>query len=261
MAAEKKSKRSKAMRKIRVQDFIIDYPRVQRRKPSKAKIMEIVDNFDERWLGVFHANQREDGTISLLDGQRRRAALIAMGREEYRVQTELHYGLSISEEAAMFRKLNAQRQVGSIPDFLNGVTEGDPKIVQIVDVCREHGWEVGEHQTASSTNSVIGLMRAWDRDGTGEILGLTLSTLNKSFGRDRRTTSGNLLKGCSLFITGVDGKLAQDRLVRNIKKRFQRPDLLIKQGREYAHIEECSTERGIAHIIEKTYRIGCRRKG
>src|SRR4051794_33828172 len=91
----------------RVGELTVDQ-RYQRALNAR-RVKKIANEFDPYSVGMLIVSDRGDGTKVVLDGQTRRAALVAMGWEDQMVPCYVYVGLSVEEEARIFRTLNQDR--------------------------------------------------------------------------------------------------------------------------------------------------------
>jgi hypothetical protein len=232
-------------------DKLTVYPEVQRIPPTKKLVKEIADNLDISALGTFHVSQRSDGTFSLLDGQRRKLALQMRGMGNYRVNALIYVGLTVAQEARMFRRLNTSRQVGAFDDFDKGVTEGDERDIGILKVMAKISWEVSRANKPGKCACVKSLRRVWDHDGNGSLLARTVTVLDGAFGRDKNTMSGSLVEGLAKCLAG--SFIEQEAMIEKLRARHASPISLISVARARAQIERGSLRDNIAYIIEKIF--------
>lgn len=83
---------------VRVRDVLID-PSYQR-DINPAKVAAIVKNFNPRRLGPIDVSRRDDGHDYAFDGQHRLEVARRLGQEV--VPANIHFGLTVEEEAALF---------------------------------------------------------------------------------------------------------------------------------------------------------------
>src|SRR5438094_4558254 len=74
----------------------------------------LAQNWDDRMLGVMTASERSDGSVWLLEGQHRSAALVAVGLGERRVPVIVFKNLSLKEEADIYLGRNTAKQQTSL---------------------------------------------------------------------------------------------------------------------------------------------------
>jgi hypothetical protein len=238
-------------KQIAVSEMVI-YPEVQRDPPSKKMVEEITRAFNPSALGTMHVSQRADGTLSVMDGQRRRAALEAMGLSHYRVNCLVYTGLTVAQEAALFRLLNRQRIVSLADDYSKGVVAGDERDVGIEKTMAKLQWKVSRGTGPGLAACVKPLRTLWDYDGNGALLNRTVTALNAAFGRDKGTMCSSLVAGMGKFLAN-DGSVDQDVLADKLKAKFSSPVTVVTLARQRQDIDGGSLASAVAKIIQSTY--------
>lgn len=190
---------------VRLGDLVID-KRVQRAELRPATIREIRKDFDLSSVGPLTSSLRDSGEHVLIDGAHRVFVLSELYGEDYKHPSEIHVGLSLVDEAKLFRRKNRQRPP-SILDIHNvAITEGDPRAVAIKTAVEEHGWTVG---TSAGQISAIGALQ-WIYDEAGErysegfgaqLLSNTIAVLTGAWGRDdAKAMNQNVLKATAMVL-------------------------------------------------------------
>ena len=108
------------------------------RNINDKMVKDIVSKFDPNALGVFVTNIRNDGTISLIDGNHRAKALRNMKRGDMIVDCVQFEGLTEAEEAKLFATLNKQLVMHATERFHALVIAGDEDANLIAKMLREH---------------------------------------------------------------------------------------------------------------------------
>lgn len=145
--------------RVRLDELVVD-PRIQR-PPVIVEINKIAKEFDERALGTLTLSARPDGKgdyiYVILDGQQRRLGAIKAGFTGT-VRAEVHYGLSLQEEARLFRLLNFRRAVQPIVLFKNALLEGDPDALTVQQILDDLGIPFGTPRGYSGAKASVRLV-------------------------------------------------------------------------------------------------------
>jgi hypothetical protein len=130
-------------------------PRAQR-KLDPRRVNAIVGKFQPDSLGTPAVSRRPDGTIVAVDGQHRIAALVAKGLGEIPLPCQVYEGLTVAQEAALFRRLNDSKNITTADGFRIAVTEGDAVAIQAERRLRVLGWtmEQGRKNTMRSLSTI-----------------------------------------------------------------------------------------------------------
>jgi hypothetical protein len=140
-------------RRIKPADVTTD-PRAQRRLDNR-RVGKIAGDFRPASFGVPAVSVRADGTTVWLDGQHRGAALCAIGRGTVGIDCQVYEGLTLAEEAELFRQLNDSKSLTARDLFRISVTAKDPAAVaanRALEIC---GWtvEAGKKNTMGAVST------------------------------------------------------------------------------------------------------------
>lgn len=237
-------------------DKLTVYQEVQRIPPTKKLVKDIASKMDYGSLGVFHVSHRDDGTYSLIDGQRRKLALESLGLGSHKVDAMLYTGLSVAQEAALFRTLNRSRVVCSFDDFEKGVTAGDERDVGISKILSKIRWQAYRSTGPGKCSCVVSLRKVWDKDGNGTLLLRCLTALDSAFGRDKHTMSGSHVEGMASYLAAND--VDPTTLVEKLRSKYGSPLTLHMAARSRRDVEGGSMSANVREIIARV--MGSRKR-
>lgn len=179
---------------VRPADVTTD-ERAQRALDAK-RVRDIAARLSHEALGIPAVSRRADGSQVWIDGQTRGNALIAAGQGNRVITCQVYEGLTVAEEAALFRQLNDSKAITSADQYRIAVTEGDKIACESEKVLRLAGWSMhpGRVNTMKALNT---LYVCWERDEMATKRALT--TLAMAWGPT--TISGNMvfLRGMWMF--------------------------------------------------------------
>ncbi len=149
------------------------------RDPIQTHIDFLTRNWDQDIMGPLLASRRANGKHYLLDGQHRIGALKKLGKGKYLVPALVYEGLSVADEARIYRKYNKDRRQPSPSDnFRALVREGDPKAVAIKKVLDDLDLELNSFgNTQRDVKCVANVIAIYNKMGAAG-LDATLSTVN-----------------------------------------------------------------------------------
>jgi hypothetical protein len=235
----------------KVGDLWVD-PNVQRTL-RKARVTKIADEFQASALGVLTTSYRSPKRIHIIDGQHRYRAAEAAAYTGV-IQTMEYKGLTVPEEAALFRLLNTTEKVSRVDQFLVACVEQDPAAVHLAAILSEHGWEISSNSAEGRLTAVAALERVYAMDPNAAKA--TLHVLTKAYGRRPAAVQGSLLVGLgrvfAKYGTGADG-VNLDDLSDRLSKVPGGPDGLLgnARGQKLTRTGDLSTQ--VARIVVDLY--------
>lgn len=176
-------------------DLVID-PNVQRTL-KKSRVNTMAAAFDPLALGVLTTSWRTAKNIHIIDGMHRYRTCETVGYTGI-IQTMEYRGLTIPQEAALFRKLNATEKVNRIDQFLVACVEQDPKALALALVLAEHGWEVSSSTAEGRITAIASLERVYDLDP--DAARATVNVITEAFGHRPAGVQGSMVEGLGRFI-------------------------------------------------------------
>lgn len=241
-----------SVRLIQVKDLVV-YQKVQRCAPSKNAVKRLADVFDLAAVGVLTVSVRRDGSLSLIDGQLRAATMTHLGMSDQKVQCNVYAGLTESQEAALFRRINKTRLVSVFDDFDKGVVEGDRMCLTIANICKSFGLYVGKTKTMGSITCVGALTKSFMIDGNGEALQTAIKVMTTVFPNNTDALSGILVFGVSLFIAADHPNI--DTLISKVRSKFSHPTRIVTQARQLREVGAVNgtVASAVAGIMSKCY--------
>ena len=238
---------------LRPDEVLVDRDHWVQRVFNETHARRIAKEYSPALFGLGHVSLRGDGCYYLMDGQHRCFAAIASKHGAVPVPFQVHRGLSIEQEAAMFRKLNANKlNVNAFSMFKTGVTANNPICVEVDRIVKSFGLSVGMGGSEGTVSAVAALLELYEgkvrsvekkqKQSTelpkSHLLTRTLTVLTQAWGRDRTAFDGVLLKSVAAFIYKHDTKMEGGKLARALAKNESPVRLIgkIKSVRETMRI-------------------------
>lgn len=238
------------LRRVRPVDVITDH-RAQRALDMK-RVNGMAGDFREESFGVPAVSQRADGTYAVIDGQHRFATMREMGRGNATVMCQVYCGLTLAEEAQLFRELNDSKQLTAADIFRIAVTEGDPIAVAANGALETYGW-TKDPKRKNSLRALSTLALLWERDAV--ITRATLRVLAQAWGPTPVTGSATALKGLWAVLfryRDLRPPVDHDRLVLCLAKQGQAAQFLAR-ARGNAAGRGIAVNDGLADIVVNAY--------
>lgn len=157
--------------------------------------MEIAEEFDLAVAGALTVSYR-DGKHWIVDGQHRRLAAQHCGIETMRCQ--VHYDLSLEDEAALFSLKNTFKKIPTLQDFKVRLLAGDPVCVTVSAVLERHNLKM----TGAGVNSVGAVRQVMDivENYGEETLDAALEVADRAWKRSKHSWDGVVLTGLGVLI-------------------------------------------------------------
>jgi len=242
------------MQERKVGDLWVD-PNVQR-SLRKARVTAMAGDFRPDALGVLTTSRREGKRIHIIDGQHRYRAAEAAAFLGV-IQTMEYRGLTIPEEAALFRLLNKTEKVSRVDQFLISCVEQDPASVRLAGFLAAHGWAVGASATESRLSAIASLERVYAR--SPEAADGTLAVLTVAYGHIPTAVQGSLIEGVGRMLARYGQDVNLTLLAKRLSSLPGGPNALLgnARGRNVARTGNLSSQ--VAQIItNEVYNKGLR---
>lgn len=223
--------------------------RVQRPLDPR-RVTDLVNDWDDNALDVPKVSQRTGGEVIWLDGQHRGAALVRMGRGEQSIEMLVYRGLTLAEEAALFRALNTSKRLSPLDLFAVALTEEDTTAWQCQGILDRLGLKPASGLKNSFT-AVNTLWKLVERDC--EATEMAMNLLVRAWGPVREAVDGRLVAGASEFVIRRGTVLNLDGLREKLAKEPGGPSAFIGRARSLAQVSGTSVPDGVAEILTNLY--------
>lgn len=153
------------------------------REVRDYRVDALVSSFDPDRLGHPVLNFRS-GRYFIMDGQHRIAAVkrwIGAGWEDSTIECQVFRGLSESDEAEMFLRLNDTLNVSAFDKFKKAVAAGRPTENAIDAAVLAQGLHISKRKTPGSVSAVSALVKVFKRSDAAT-LGRALRIIRDAYG-------------------------------------------------------------------------------
>lgn len=246
-----------ALEPVTWSEMVID-SRVQRIL-DRVRVENMALDWNPNAAGTPTISRRLDGALILLDGQHRRAAAMAIGSGREQVSCKVFRGLTIEQEAALFKLLNNTKQPSAIDLHRVAVVAGDARAMEIDKVVRGVGLEVktGGAHALRAIRSVYKI-----HDASPEAAHRTLLILVGAFGgptdRGGIAVDSRLVEGLGLVMRAHGDLVDIERMSMKLAKQSGGAGGLIAAGRALANIRRFTVAHAVADIAIETYNVNRR---
>lgn len=232
-------------------DQITTDPRIQR-PLDHNRVTAIVTSFKESALGLPLISRRADGTMVCLDGQTRIAVLRRKNLGAVPRQMQVHSGLTLPEEAELFRLHNDSKNLTPQARFRAALIEGAPAEKAADALLNKTGWtsEIGKSNT---WRAVVALTLAVQRDVVSAERALLV--IGGAWGVHTKHSSSDVFRGFSnmLFRYGDSVNIVQlaERLAKEGPMQH-----FVGRYRTNAHVRRIAAADSAADVAVGVYNYG-----
>lgn len=189
------------------------------RELDNARARKMAETWDRRLAGILEVSDRgEDATprYAIVDGQHRWAAARKLDPPPALV-ANVHSGLTLADEAALFDKLNRQRKQPTTWDHWRARrAANDQLVIAIENVALKHEMRVHEQSGKDGVITCVSTLEKIAKSDAGlDLLDATLNLINRSWGTQREAYDSPIVLGMAMVIStfGADRRLDGQRLV------------------------------------------------
>lgn len=207
---------SKVEREARLRWVPIEKMRVSptaQRGLNPARVDRIASDFDPEHLGTPTVNQRADGHFYVLDGQHRIEALRQIGWGDQQVQCWTYVGLTETEEAEKFDRLNDTLTVSAFDRFKVRVAAGRAAETDIDRTVRAQGLVISKDKVPGAIRAVGTLSKVYARSDA-VTLGRALRIVRDAYGDAGLEAA--VIEGMGHLCQRYNGSLDDDVVVRRL---------------------------------------------
>lgn len=193
-------------------------PGVRTQREVTPERIKKLKPFDPNVAGVIVVNRRDaadGGGDYCVDGWGRCNSAMEEGVTHLRA--EIHHGLSIAHEGALFRIKNDSKAVTVLEKYLVGLTEGESVATHTKAILDKHGLEMGG-AGPDNVGSVAAILKVTKTYGP-QALDYALALSEATWGRDAVTWDGSIIGGLGRFYAEHSAQLVR---VSDIAPKFEK---------------------------------------
>jgi hypothetical protein len=227
--------------------------RVQRGLDTR-RVDKIAEDFNRDAVGVLIVSHRDDGTYHVVDGQTRVAAMRKLNLGTEKVQCFVHEGLSLPQEAALFRYHNDSKKTQPITNFMMKVIEREPAAVEMSTILAKHGWQVTGATGRGCFAAVAALEWVYDganlgKPGGGKACDDVIAVITNAFGHHPDGVRAELVRGLGLVVLRYGDDLDLRRLIVDLAKHDGGAIGVIGDARQLRKIRSCRIADAMAEVL------------
>lgn len=233
-------------------DMVLD-SRVQRTL-ELPRVKKMAEEFDPAVLGVLVLSRRADGGLYIVDGQHRAEAARAAGKAHTAVEVSIHEGLTLAEEAHLFRLLNATKAPSAITRFRVRLVEGEEVATHIDKIIHPWGWKVSTPGTGSiSAVGTLEMVNGFDPDADRGVLHQTIGTITGAWGLVAEGVASPVLGGIGVLMNRYAETVNVKELAKTITRKWSDPVSLGSQGKNWKVTRGGRLSYCVAEILHQEY--------
>jgi hypothetical protein len=244
--------KSPVNKQLRVDHLGVD-PKVQR-TVDPGRVRKIAENLNLDALGTIIVSARDDGTYHVVDGQHRAEAMKQLGFGNEVMDCKVFSGLTLAEEAALFRLYNDTRQVRPVIKFVIRVIEGDETAVLLNSILEDHGWRVTGASGKGFFLAVGALEKVYNGGtrfdgGNAAACETLIDVLTSAWGHNADAVRAELIEGIGLVILQYGDTLDLRKLTVELGRHEGGPIGVIGDARQLRKLRSCRVGDAMAEVI------------
>lgn len=179
---------------------------------NQARVDRLAAELDFEQLGTPTVNFRDERWF-VIDGQHRVSALIQIGYGDQQIQCWAYRGLTGTEEAEKFLRLNDILTVNAFAKFKVSIQAGREEECAIDQIVRSAGLRISQDRSEGAVSAVNTLLRAYRRGGP-ESLARALCIIRDAYGD--AGLEGSVIDGIGLLCHRYGADLTDERAVKTL---------------------------------------------
>lgn len=187
---------------------------VAQRALNPAWVDRLTQDFNPDVMGMLHVSHR-DGWHYVVDGQHRRAAAIQWIGSDQSVMCHIYEGLSASDEANLFLRLNSVKSQSPMSKYKVALTAGRPAEVDIDRIVRSSGLVIGTSKQLEEITCVTALLNTYQRSGPAG-LAFALRVIRDAYGYDG--FNRDIISALGLIKDRYGDGINEEKLVMRLQK-------------------------------------------
>jgi hypothetical protein len=212
----------------------------------------MVANMDLDAIGSLCLSLRSDGSYACIDGQHRVEMLRAYGGfETTEVQSEVYKGLTVAEEAAMFRLRNNRIPVSRLGLYHARLAEKDPGALGIQKILSNLGWKVSIGKGDGIVRAIETIEAIYAKDPGA--LAKVITTITKAWGNNSAGGQRGIIAGLGLIYLRYGDQIDVNNFAERLASMPGGPDTLAGRARGLRDHYRSSLPQAMAELLVGEY--------
>lgn len=249
--------RKPKVKSIRPSELTVD--ETIQRPLNEVRVRQISRDFMLHAVGTVCVSQREGGELIVIDGRHRTEAMKRNGLDNY-INAEVFEGLTLADEAALFRVRNNTEKVGFMDRFRVRLIEGDEIALGVQELAKKLGWGVvGNDTDLPQIQSVKKLESIYRNDPI--VAEWVLRIVTETWNHDVQSVDHRILGGLDMFLRRYWGDVIPEEVSTKLAARHTKPNDLIDRAQQIYAIWRTSVSSGVAELTTEAYNVNRRSGG
>jgi len=240
---------------IKAGDLEVDHRYQRDVKPTRLK--QLADALDLDAIGEITVSERKDASLVIIDGQHRVAALKERGLSDWPCSCRVYCGLTLRQEALLFRKLNNTKKPSIWDEFKAGLVAKEPEAVRINAIARSKNLTVARLPWDGKV-ACIATMRHIYRTMGEAALGDALGACIAAWGRTTGAVERYIVDGMALVLDAYRTSLEWPIFIEKLAKAGGGPGRILGRARSARDAHGGHVKVHVANVILATYNKGRR---
>lgn len=251
--AKQPSRKPSKIRPVPIAAMKVPPALLTQREFRQAHADKIAADLDLNKLGFLILNHR-GGEFLVVDGQHRRAALIARGFGTYDIDCEVYEDLSDAEMADIFLGRDARKQIPPYDKFHVSCTAGHKRELDIRRAVESNGQKISRERDGG-ISAVGALGTVYDRAGD-VVLGQVVRAINLGFSGDPLGFEHSIIEGLGLVFNRFNGQTNEKNLAHRLAALKQGPRELLRRAEAIRERTGNQKKHCIAAVVVEVYNKG-----
>lgn len=220
------------------------------------RVRGMANNFNPDAIGVVYVSKRTTGQFagmySIFDGQHRWELMKMMGWTDQKMPALVFEGLSLEQEATLFRVYNQERtRPKPLALFKARVTEGDPDAVSLARVLDNLGLSYDSYANTKGIRAIDTIAKVQAACGL-TVVRRALTAMTQAWGHDADSLNGEVFKGVALLLFVYGGNVDVANLANKLKDHG--PKQILARARQMKDImPEWQAASCMASVVVNIY--------
>jgi hypothetical protein len=180
-------------------------------------VRKLAKKFDAASTGVLHVSRRDGGRLVVIEGNHRVLAARAAGQNKAVLTCVVYSGLSMVQEAALYRALEYKLRQSPLDLFVARIQEGEPVAQDMANRARELGISIrvvsgGGRLTLGAVQRAESIYLRYG----AQMYSLVLRTAKAAWSDQRNVFDGSVIGGLARFLRVFGDAIDEATLIRRL---------------------------------------------